>query len=273
MLGKLIKYDIRSTWRDFAGIYLAILLGAIFLPLVFVYVNNAVVSVVAGLAIAGIEVASVVITIVMLFRIFNTNVFLKQGYLTMTLPVRGSEVVASKLVVSTMWIVLTGIVSAIGILVFIWNIAPMEQYLPEIKKALSLLGGREYFAIALILIATAASILKEIAKLFLACSIAHAKELGRFRAVLGILSFFVLSWLEIRILKVIHFATGLLPGVREYFDQITLQFDSLNSPADLFHLTGPFNQAMGLWILYALVWTVIFSIGTVWLLNHKLELD
>lgn len=273
MLGKLIKYDIRSTWRDFAGIYLSILLSVIILPLLFRYVDNIVVNIVAGFAITGIVIATVVFTIIMLFRIFNANVFSKEGYLTMTLPVTSTQVVASKLLVSAMWIILTGIVSAAGVCIFIWSMAPMADVLPLFKKALSYVGGREVFAIALTVISAVASIVKEISKLFLACSVAHLKQLGRFRIPAGILSFFIISWLETLLVKVFGFVTKSIPEIGDYFNQIEFQFGMINDPGDILQFTGLYNGAMAIGILCALALTVVYSIGIIWILNHRLDLD
>lgn len=273
MLGKLIKYDIRSTWRDFVGIYLAILLGVIFLPLLFGFVNSSVANILAGFLVMGIIISTIVIMIIMLFQIFNTNVFSKEGYLTMTLPVRGSELVVSKLVVSTMWIVLTGIVSMLGILIFAWNTAPMGDFIPALKRALSFLSGKEYFAIALIFIAMITTILKEIAKLFLACSVAHLKQLGRFRVLLGIVSFFALSWLEIKVIQAVSYIASYIPWFDEYARQLKIEYNFMSRPEDILQVTGMFNLAMAQWIIYSLAITAVLSVGTVWLLNHKLELD
>ena len=49
MLTKLIKYDIRSTWRDFTGIFLAILLGVILVPMAMKNFSNELVQLTAGL--------------------------------------------------------------------------------------------------------------------------------------------------------------------------------------------------------------------------------
>jgi hypothetical protein len=161
----------------------------------------------------------------------------------MTLPVRGSELVISKLVVSTMWIVLTGIVSMLGILIFVWNTAPMADVIPVLMKVLHYLDAKEYLAIALIFIAVVATILKEIAKLFLSCSIAHLKLLGRFRIPLGILSYFVLSWLEVKVIEAVSLIAGSLPMFNEYMQE--LKFDTQCEPSeDIFQVTGLFNMGM-----------------------------
>lgn len=273
MLSKLIKYDIRSTWRDFAGVYLAILLGVFILPLIVKNYDNAIISAVAGLYAVGIVIATIVVMIVTLFKIFNSSVFSKTGYLTMTLPVTSTQIVASKLLVSSMWIVLTGIVSAAGICIFIWNVAPLADVIPLLKKALSLIGSNEVFAIVLMVIAMVASTVKEIAKLFLACSIAHLRRLGRFRVLVGILSYFVLSWLEALILKALGFVADHLPGISGFINDIDIHFDMMTGPQDILQFTGLFNGAMTIGILYALALIAAYSIGIIWILNRKLDLD
>ena len=108
-----MKYDIRSTWRDFAGIYMAILLGVIIVPLLINNIDIPIAGTLATLIITSIIIGTIVVTIINLFHIFLKNVYSKQGYLTMTLPVTSGQLVFSKLLVSTMWIVLTGVVSVI----------------------------------------------------------------------------------------------------------------------------------------------------------------
>lgn len=271
MLNKLIKYDIRSTWRHFAGVYVCILLGVLILPPLFNHVSNNIVNALAGFLAAGIVVATIVIMILTLFRIFNTNVFSKEGYLTMTLPVTSTQIVASKLLVSTMWIILTGIVSAIGVCIFVLNMnaAPLADMAAAFNKAVAMFDARGAFAVILMIIAMIASTVKEIAKLFLACSIAHLKPLGRFRVPAGILSYFALSWLETLIVQAGSLIISFLPGSGEYVRQL----NAMNDPSSIQQFIGLFSGVMGVGILYAIVLTAAYSIVTVWILNHKLDLD
>jgi hypothetical protein len=68
MLTKLIKYDIRSTWRDFTGIFLAILLGVILVPVAMKNFSNELVQLTAGLVAFAIVIAVIAITIINLFK-------------------------------------------------------------------------------------------------------------------------------------------------------------------------------------------------------------
>jgi purine-cytosine permease-like protein len=79
MLTKVIKYDIRSTWRDFTGIFLAILLGVILVPMAMKNFSNELVRLTAGLVAFAIVIAVIAVTIINLFKIYNTNIFSKEG--------------------------------------------------------------------------------------------------------------------------------------------------------------------------------------------------
>lgn len=271
MLTKLIKYDIRSTWRDFAGVYLSIILGVLITPQLFNHFNNEIVNLLAGFIATGIVIATIVVMIVMLFKIFNTNVFSKEGYLTMTLPVTSKQIVASKLIVSTMWIVLTGIVAAIGICIFVLNLnaAPLADVVAGLKKIISMFDSRGLLAVALMIAAMIISAVKETAKLFLACSIAHLKQLNRFRIPVGILSYFVFSWMEALIVQAFSLVASILPFISEIARQIEL----IDDPSSIQQFIGLFSGVMSVGILYALVLTTVYAMGTVWILNHKLDLD
>lgn len=272
MLGKLIKYDVKSTWRGFAGIYISILLGVVIVPFVFNNINNEIINIAIGFMAFGIVIAVVVVMIGNLFKIFNTNVFSKEGYLTMTLPVKSRQIIASKLIVSSMWIVLTGLVCVTGLFIFTLLISPTSFI--EITDALQLLftqlDGVSTLTIILLGIGIIMSSLKEVAKLFLACSIAHLKQLDRFRVPAGILSYFAFSWFETFIVQVFAVIWKL---VSPNPDLLLLQIEQLSNPESMNQFLGIFNGFIGLGILYAIFLTALFSFGNIWILNNKLDLD
>lgn len=268
MLSKLIKYDIRSTWRDFAAIYMSILLGVIIVPLIMNNINNEIFNMAAGFIAFGIIIAVIAVMVANLFKIFNTNVFSKEGYLTMTLPVTSVQIVFSKLIVSSMWIVLTGVVSAIGLFIFAVIITP-ESFFDGFQVILDILTGQSVFTIILLILTAVISTLKEVAKLFLSCSIAHLKQLNRFRVPAGILSYFAFSWLETLIVQISALILSLSPAT----DKLIRQFEVMSDPSSIDQFLGLFNGMIGITMMYGLLLTAAYSMGTVWILNHKLDLD
>lgn len=272
MLTKLIKYDIKSTWRDFTGIYLSILLGVIILPFIFNRINNDFIVITGGVIAFGLIVAVIVITILSLFKIFNTNIYSKQGYLTLTLPVTSRQILTSKLIVSTMWIVSTMIVSVISLLIFTLLIAPLPflDIINMIKSTITQLTGLGGVTIILLIIGMIVSTVKELAKLFLACSIAHLKQFSKFRVPVGVLSYFAFSWAE----NIIVQGAALVLG--PFFkDQsiIIFQMQNISDLAGLQEVLGLINWIIGFGILYAMFLTVAYSFCNIWILNNKLDLD
>lgn len=271
MLVKLMKYDIRSTWRNFCAVYLSILLGVIILPYIFNNIDNEIVNISAGFIAMGIVIATIVVMVGNLFKIFNTNVFSKEGYLTMTLPVSSRQIVTSKLLVSSLWIILTGIISMIAMFIYVTTMIPnaFDEIAAAMQKIMPYFNGQATFTIVLLILGMIFSAVKEIAKLFVACSIAHLKQLNRFRVPVGIISYFVFSWLETMIVRAASFGFGLIP----YFESIASKLDAISDPNQIPLYISYFNGLILLGIVYSLLLIVVYSIGTIWTLNHKLDLD
>jgi hypothetical protein len=113
------------------------------------------------------------------------------------------------------------------------------------------------------------STVKEISKLFLACSIAHLKQLSRFRVAAGILSYFVLSWIETLIVQAAVLIVSFAPHISEYVKQL----NTMNNMHDFQQFLGLFNGVIIVGIIYALALTAAYAAGTIWILNRKLDLD
>lgn len=269
MLSNLLKLDFRSTWRDFAGIYLAILLGVTVLPLIFQKGENQIINMTAGFAAFAIVIAVIVVMITNLFRIFNTNVFSKQGYLTMTLPVTSWQVVLSKLMISSMWILLTGIVSILGIIIMITILQPfnMPDFGLIYREIMANLNGKNVLGFILLLISLLLSAVKEVSKLFLACSIAHLKRLDRFRVPAGILSYFLFSWVEATIVQIVAKIVSL------FSSDLANMIYMPEYRSDLRQIPDVFNGALSIGIVYAMLLIAAYATATVWLLDRKLDLD
>lgn len=269
MLTNLLKLDFRSTWRDFSGIYLAILLGVIVVPLVFQNVNNQILNITAGFAAFAISIAVIVVMITNLFRIFNTNVFSKQGYLTMTLPVTSRQIVLSKLMISSMWIALTGIVSFIGIVILLSILQPfsMLDFARIVSEVMENFNGQNVLSLVLLLLSLLLSAVKEVSKLFLACSIAHLKRLDRFRVPAGIFSYFLFSWAEAMIVQIVAKIVSL------FSSDLANMIYMLEDRSDLRQILDVFNGALSIGIVYAMLLIAAYATATVWLLDRKLDLD
>ncbi|MEG0239987.1 hypothetical protein [Anaerorhabdus sp.] len=118
---KLIKYEMIHSYRNFAlvfGIFLLACLIVPFLP----YDISAIGASIIIFAFFGISIA-VFVTII---KNYNTSMFKKPGYLTLTLPVSSHELVLSKVISAFLWLTITSIVLAVGIMILVFAIITVE---------------------------------------------------------------------------------------------------------------------------------------------------
>ena len=103
MLGKLIKHEIRHTFRSVSTIY--IVLAAISVALL---ISSAVgITVFKALANAALIIGTIVMavmTLVAIIKNFSDTLYGRQGYLSFTLPVKGSSLLLSKILISALWL-------------------------------------------------------------------------------------------------------------------------------------------------------------------------
>ena len=64
-------------------------------------------------------------SIVLMVNRFRTNLMGDEGYVTFTLPVSSHQIVWSKIIVSTVWFIATGIVEALALLVCFFDLDVM----------------------------------------------------------------------------------------------------------------------------------------------------
>jgi len=265
MLKKLIKYDFRSTWREFAAIYLAILLGVTLFPIIGRTISSNAINAFIGIIAFAIIVAVIVVTIGSLFKIYNKNVFSNEGYLTMTLPVNETQIVLSKLIVSSFWLLLTGVVSALGLLIFISIMSPeaISEMLQALRMLFAQVDAQGWLALVMAAIFVLASTLQEVAKLFMSCTVAHLKQLNRFRVPAGILSYFLFTWLEFAVLDLVNLG----PAVAKAPEDFTSCGQSIEYSIELF------NRSAATGTVFELAFTALFAAGIIYLLKRKLNLD
>ncbi|MDP2813133.1 MAG: hypothetical protein Q8N92_01655 [Erysipelotrichaceae bacterium] len=109
MLRKLVKHDILSTYRDFAGLYMGMFAFAI---LAAVSINMDLRLYLIGISIfllTGLSIATAVVTFVSIIRLFGRRMFTSEGYLTLTLPVTNTQTVLAKLLTGAFWSVMTSL--------------------------------------------------------------------------------------------------------------------------------------------------------------------
>lgn len=132
MLIKLIKHDIKSSYRDLFPLYLGLLLFAVIAG-VSAKPNSEWISIVTILPFFALFVATTVILSLTIIKLFTKRLYSNEGYLTFTLPVTTLQTFMSKIITASLWTLLTLIVYALASSLFAgiwlslnWNFLQIE---------------------------------------------------------------------------------------------------------------------------------------------------
>lgn len=261
MLGKLLKYELKSTARTFIPLYAAILVVAI--------VNGFTVGTemfeiqgIATLILGGLMVALFVITIVVIIQRFKKNLLEDEGYLMFTLPVSPKMLVLSKYIVSLIWAILSGIVAVgafllvilisvrgeIGIDYFVQFFDEMHQILGTqgnwyimLEVALLMLGGYSVF----------------IFNIYLSLSMGQLSVFNKHRTAASFISFFVINIVISTIQS--NFGTN-----------IDLASDVIVNGDNILSIL---SNGLAIGLIFYLIMIVCLFIGTSFILEKKLNLE
>ena len=271
MLGKLMKFDLKSSYRAFVGIYAAIFLMAVLLGTT-IRLQNEWLFVFVPLALMAVVIASAVIAFLGILKLFNDSVYPAQGYLTLSLPVRAEAVVASKCLVALIWLLLLLLVGAASVAVCLLIGVPQDfwrEFSQEAVYAMRYLraniwqfGSFPWALGALMLVSAVESVLM----LYLAVAVANLRQLRRHKIIAGVVAYFVIGQAQSIAMGLIGAAIYGVPMLRGSIVP-TAQMETFAL------IRGPFSAY--LWI--ALAFSLALGTGAFflisWLMRRHLELE
>lgn len=281
MLIKCIKHDLLATYREFSGLYLALILLAIFSPFLL-RSNNQFLIFIVFLGIFGVVIATLVVTFLTIIRLYSRRLFSDEGYLTLTLPVKTSDTVISKVATGTIWSFATVSVFMATGLVFLtinfflaagaeWqaSVATLSDWIGQVAATgiFAEIGKLSLLGIPMSLVDTVYSMIL----LIFVITLVNTSLIRKNRVAIGILLFFVISLFLNGFMSLFH-STPFL------FRDVALYFNNINSVSDLllglrqvgFTVSVP-DYAFG--IIGQGVLAIALGYGTLWLLDHKLEME
>lgn len=268
MLGKLLKYDFRSMWKQFAFIWPAALALALVNRFTLTLAGNGqfsdIIAGVAGLVYAAILIAMCVIAVIFVIQRFYKGLLGDEGYLMNTLPVKPWQLITSKLVCATA----ATVVSIAVALLSIFLLAPLSAVdfadaFQEAIQVFSELIARYHANVPLLIVEFVLLCLvgffASYLQLYLAMAIGHL--FGRNRIAMSVIAY-------VGINAVISVVTSVL-GITFFY-----QFDE--ALAQLFHGMSDWEiwhtVMIGL-ILFTAVQAVVFFFFTERILHRHLNLE
>lgn len=172
----------------------------------------------------------------------------KPGYLTLTLPVSTKELVISKILGAFIWSALGTVVLGIGAIIITLSLSEVNlgEFFKELFEVLSKMGN--YVATILQFLTTMAmSVIFMITSMYFVITLVQTKYIPRFKVFIGTIGY-----------------AGISVGINLLFSNSLFQnfYKQLDG-------TGMFIFV----IIMLLIGTILFFIGTVFLIDHKIEVE
>ena len=145
MLMKLLKHEFRATARIMGPLYLILLAAALAANLTagLLDADSFILNIVSALIIMAWFVAVIgvfIVAFILMLQRFYKNLLGDEGYLMFTLPVSVHQHVWSKLIVSAVWFILTGVVVVLSVLVLAFNVSfltDLAEVFPKLFEQLN----------------------------------------------------------------------------------------------------------------------------------------
>lgn len=199
MFGKLIKHEIRHSARYNLVIYTVALAVTLVMGLSLITGSTGL-GVVSCFAIYITGLATVMVTLVSVIKNFYDTLYSRQGYLTLTLPVKSSTLLTAKVLVSFLWIIVGFVIMALTWVSIFFYVRQQTQADFEIIKVLfvdmglfDLLPSGVVIAEVLIVFALIAltKILTYVGYIYFAVTIANTRTFQSHPKFFGGLTFFI----------------------------------------------------------------------------------
>ena len=274
MLKNLLKYEFRATARTYGGIYLALLAAAGLIGFSFRGDRAAAQSHVFEISVtiySLLVMALVIVTIVTVIQRFTKNLLGREGYLMHTLPVTETQLVTSKLISSTVWSLCSILAACLsfGILAVLM-MADMDllEQLPRmwsiIREAFARYNMEFWGALAFSVVVSFVRMVSAIACIYAACMVGH--QFKNHPALAGILSFFVMQYVQGWLEKLLQIGTGVYETI---IYSAVGDMGSIETAVSALGYMGSAMVTLGIAAAFGVFW---FGL-TVWLMRNKLNLE
>ncbi len=265
MLGKLMKYEWKATWKLLIPLNLFIvvmsILAYITVKLKFFDSNNDLVMMTGTLMLLAYALSMFVISVVTLIYLiyrFYTSVYGEEGYLLHTLPVDKHHIIVAKAVVSVSWIVLNLFLIYLSILFlistqefFVETIVDGFEFYIDTLNSYSKVGA---FEVIMTFVASFFALLARVLKVTACVSLG---QLSSNHKILSSIGFYYAIYIVQRIFTLIYFV---------------IQSLILHASEDYYY-NAFWGSSWEFTLLSSLLYCAVFYFLTWYMMERKLNLD
>ncbi len=178
MLSKLMKYEMPALGRKIVPLYVAWAATAVLLGLVIdrPTMKSEFFPVLIVALYVGLTAAVFVMALVMIIQRYNRDLLGDGGYFSHTLPVKAGTHIMNKTLSATIWVVLSGLVALVTILIIVFISDANEFLSVEWSRIFSNITGKEVLFLIEFFILACFSIVKSILAIYTALTIGHQAQ-------------------------------------------------------------------------------------------------
>ena len=253
MLGKIIKYELKSTYQTFLAIMCFFLLVSIGI-FVGVFLDSPFIAF-GGLSIMMLAAFPIgILYLVIVIQRFGKSIYGPEGYLLNTLPMKESTLVLGKLIASLIWGLVTAIVAGICFFSLLFNLLVIDDMYPSMSVIFSELGrviqttGVFYWVLLVVMLLV--GVINIVLHIYFSSAIGNLPRITKWNGLVSVIAFLVISFINYRIQLVV------LP--------------ESSSQTDLYYLFS--NGHIIKLIIFDGIFAVLYYLGTVGILKKKMSL-
>ena len=243
MFWNLVRYEFKNVNKWYLALYGAVLalsaiigLQASAIKMLSSQDQESIMLVFQAFIFGGLIITMSISTLILIIRRFKGSVYERQGYLTLTLPVSEHQIILAKLLGAFLWSLLSAVVFILSIYIFLVTVDPQIIDVYVIRYFF----GHYLDSIGLSLISYIFSTMAGILCIYLSISIGQL--FNEYRTALAVVAYIVI--------------------------QTILGFITLNLRIDF-----DYNWMISFEILKDLILSLVFYLGTYYILKNKVNLQ
>lgn len=278
MLGKLLKYELKSTSRILGVLYIAVMIVAAVVGFAAGGIiwqatqGNEIAFVVGSLIYVLLIMVLMIVTVILVIERFYKNLLREEGYLMHTLPVPTWMLVASKVISALIWIVLSIVAVVLSLLILgFTSMISSGILMSSVIDWSNLPWGEMHFLfqqnageVILTILAAILQIVRLVLLVYTAMAIGAAAK--QHKVLYSVISFVIIL--------IIIGIIGMFTFQGLFNQAYTMDDSSINYALNLSDQLFPvYTKTLLLQILSDGIYSVVFFLVTTWFLKNKLNLE